>query len=481
MNVGGIDLDINNYTIKELINFFKLENNYSADDLDNKEGELISNILKVYNNNNNNDNDNDNNIEYRNEIISFIKTGKQVLASKLMISKNKEAERRYNRDQTPSSYKTQSSTPATLEESEDANITNKSNIPSNLPNKYNNVGKIINPASNHPALQRQSIPSNSINGYNVETNVSNYIYNTRFRDNYFGSSSSNCSFTLPNKIKNVIAISLAGIQIPNVSNTFSSVNETNQIYIYEETTGLNAIVSIPSGNYTITTFAPVLEKAINLQVIGSYPNRFTVTINDNLNTLNIINSTNTFRINILKKTSSIDALYDCAEFDYTHALNTNYDASDVKKKIKPSDYFTTMGYLMGFRQIEYIGSKSYTCEAPFDDSLQDYYYFELNDYNDYQYDTTYGILPTYVLSKNIIAVLPITTPKYISTFDNNSNEIYKTRNYNSPVDISKISIKILSPEGLLVDLHSIDYSFILQVTTIYDNMIPYKNKEVSII
>jgi hypothetical protein len=481
MSAGSIDLDINNYTIGELIGFFKLDNNYSFDDLDNKEGELISNILKVYN---------DTNIIYRNEIISFIKTGKQVLAGKILTnngmnkSKERERERINNRnttDQTPASFRTQSSTPATVDESEDANITNKMNITSHLPDKYNNVGKIINPTSNHPALQRHSIPSNSINGYNVETNVSNYIYNTRFRDNYFGSSSSNCSFTLPNKIKNVIAISLAGIQIPNVSNTFSSVNETNQIFIYEDITGLNAIVAIPSGNYTITTFAPVLEKAINQQVIGSHPNRFTVTVNNNLNTLNIVNSTNTFRINILKKTSSIDALYDCAEFDYTHSLNTNYDNSDVKKKIKPSDYFTTMGYLMGFRQIEYTGSKTYTCEAPFDDSLQDYYYFELNDYNDYQNESTYGVLPTYILSKNIIAVIPITSPKYISTFDNNSNDIYKTRNYNSPIDISKISIKILSPEGLLVDLHSVDFSFILQVTTIYDNMIPYKNKEVSVI
>jgi hypothetical protein len=368
-----------------------------------------------------------------------------------------------------------------MEESEDANITNRSNIPSNLPEKYNNVGKIINPASNHPALQRQSIPSASINGYNVSTNVSNYIYNTRFRDNYFRTTSSNCSFTLPNKIKNVIAISLAGIQIPNVSNTFSSVNETNQIYIYEDNTGLNAIVEIPSGNYTITTFAPVLEKAINEQVIGTDPNRFTVTINDNLNTFNITNRTNTFKINIIRKINSIDTLYDCAEFDYTHTLNTNYDNSDVKKKIKPSEYFTTMGYLMGFRQIEYIGSDTYTCEAPFEDTLQNYYYFELNDYNDYQNETTYGVLPTYILSKNIIAVLPITTPKYISTFDNNSNDIYKTRNYNSPVDISKISIKILDEEGLLVDLHSIDFAFILQVTTIYDNMIPYMKKEVSLI
>jgi hypothetical protein len=466
------DLDINNYTIGELIRFFKLDDHYSADDLDNKEGELINSILKVYK---------DTDVVYRNEIVQFIKTGKQILAGKTTTRKPTTSVNRANQNGLVTSFATHMSTPSTIDESLDADITNKSNIPSNLPHVFNNVGKIINPASNHPALQTQSIPSNSTNGYNVATNVSNYIFNTRFRDNYFRTSSANCSFTLPNKIKNVIAISLAGIQVPNVANTFSSSKETNQLYIYEDITGLNGIVVIPSGNYNIQTFAPVLEKAINEQIIGSSPNRFTVTINDNSNTLNITNSTNTFRINILKKTSSIDALYDCSEFDFTHSINANYDNSDIKKKIKPSDYFTTMGYLMGFRQIEYIGAKSYTCEAPFDDTLQDYYYFELNDFNDYQNETTYGVLPTYLLSKNIIAVLPITTPKYISSFDNNSNDIYKTRNYNSPVDIGKISIRMLNSEGIMLDLHSVDFSFVLQVTTIYDNMIPYKKNEVSII
>lgn len=467
--MNSFDLDINNYTIGELIQFFKLDDHYSADDLDNKEGELINSILKVYKNSD---------VVYRNEIVQFIKTGKQILVGKITTRKP------INRAKQPddlSSFANHISTPSTIDESIDADITNQSAIPSNLPHSFNNVGKIINPTSNHPALQTQSIPSNTVNGYNITTNVSNYIFNTRFRDNYFRTSSANCSFTLPNKIKNVIAISLAGIQVPNVANTFSNAKGTNQLYIYEDITGLNAIVSIPAGNYNIQTFAPALEKAINEQVIGSTPNRFTVTVNNNSNTLNITNSTNTFKINILKKSLSIDTLYDCSEFDFTHSINANYDKTDIKKKIKPSDYFTTMGYLMGFRQIEYIGAKSYTCEAPFDDTLQDYYYFELNDFNDYQNETTYGVLPTYLLSKNIIAVLPITTPKYISSFDNNSNDIYKTRNYNSPIDIGKISIRILDMDGIMADLHSIDFSFVLQVTTICDNMVPYKPNAVSVI
>ena len=200
--MNSFDLDINNYTIGELIQFFKLDDHYSAEDLDNKEGELINSILKVYKNSD---------VVYRNEIVQFIKTGKQILAGKTTTRK---PINRARQNDDLASFAKHISTPSTIDESIDADITNKSAIPSNLPHLFNNVGKIINPASNHPALQTQSIPSNTVNGYNITTNVSNYIFNTRFRDNYFRTSSANCSFTLPNKIKNVIARHLLPSQGP---------------------------------------------------------------------------------------------------------------------------------------------------------------------------------------------------------------------------------------------------------------------------
>jgi hypothetical protein len=469
----NIDLDINNYTIRELINFFKLEQQYTVDDLDNKEGELINNILNVYSNSD---------INYKKELIQFIKNGKQILYGtakqppKNNNSNNKNKNSENDKNDTVENHKINSSTPSTILESLDSNILNKSFFQSNLGKSYNNIGKIINPLSNHPSLQEQSIPSTSVNSYNIHKTTANYVFNTRFRDNYFGTVSSNCSFTMPATIKNVIAISVSAIQIPNVANTFSQINETNQIYIYEDTTGLNAIVEMPTGNYNISNFVLELEKAINIQVIGSYPNRFTVTINDQTNTINIINSTYTFRINVIKKISDPANIFQCS-FD-SYELNKNIDTVDDKKKIKPSDFFTTMGYLMGFRQIEYLGKSSYTTESPFDDSQYDYVYFELDDYTDYHNQTTYGILPTYILSKNIIAVLPITTPKFISSFDNNADFIYKAREYKGPIDLKKISIKMIDEQGGLADLRFIDFSFVLEVKTIYDNMIPFNTVDV---
>ena len=81
------------------------------------------------------------------------------------------------------------------------------------------------------------------------------------------------------------------------------------------------------------------------------------------------------------------------------------------KNLKPSDLYNTMVYLIGYRSVEYIGLQSYEAESIFVDTLQDYYYFVLNDYTDYQPQNTFGVLPTGFVGNNIIAILPIILKK----------------------------------------------------------------------
>jgi hypothetical protein len=133
-----------------------------------------------------------------------------------------------------------------------------------------------------------------------------------------------------------------------------------------------------------------------------------------------------------------------------------------------------MGYLIGFRQLEYKGALSYTSESMFNPvGNSDYVYFCMNDYAGSQYMQNYGVLPNGLIDENILALIPITTPKFTSTFADNADYIYKKRNYLGPVDIQKISIKILASNGSLANLYSNDFGFNLQVTTLYDNKIPY--------
>jgi hypothetical protein len=465
-----IDLDIKNYTPNDLITFFKLSpNNCSYNDVTTSADIMINNLLDS----------NTMTPENTNSILVFIRKAKNILKYSMIKNNNIENddiendEDHYN-SKNVDSYNINNSS---------NNITNNTNnilskqikeTNAGIINPYNNVGKILNPNStSHQSLQKASIPSNSVNPYTGSTIVANYIFNTQFRDNFFFTQSENCTFTLPVKIKNVIAISLSAVQIPNVILPFF-YNGTNSIYIYEEVTNIQGLVSIEPGYYTINTFPSILENAINQQLLGSTPNRFKVAINPYNYFTTISNTTYNFRMNLLRdKPSYLDN--PCSEYEYYD--NANIDDTVTKNNIntEASKFVTTMGYLIGYRNIEYVNSNSYTSESMFNNTTTDYIYFCMNEYSTgSQYIANYGVLPEAVINDNILALVPITSPKFTSTFDDNSDFIYKTRNYNGPIDIQKISIKILNAQGQLVYLHNFDYSFNLQITTIYDNLSPFQ-------
>jgi hypothetical protein len=122
-----------------------------------------------------------------------------------------------------------------------------------------------------------------------------------------------------------------------------------------------------------------------------------------------------------------------------------------------------------YRDIFYTGSQSYTSESVFDNVYSDYLYFALDDFTGSQTTSnTYGIVGENILAQGILGVIPINSASFAVTFDNNANYIYKKREYFGPVNISRISVKILNQKGNLVNLRETEFSFALQVKTIYN-------------
>jgi hypothetical protein len=439
---ASFDLDINNYSIVDLIGFFKLEPTYTSNELDNKEKEMSITILNTKENN-----------ENKYNLLNFVKNAKEILKNNL--------------------------NPEEIKDKEEKPLI-KQKLQGEKPLKANNVGRIINPISNHPSLQTQSIPFNSVNGYGYNTFVVNYVFNTLFRDDFFNTVSTGATFTLPLKLKNVISLSLSGLQFPNVMFTFSAVKGTNQIFIrYDSLPPIEKIIILPDGNYTKDTFPAALEKAINKQLFDIETEAdylILVRIDENTRYVTIESKEEIFEMRLI--TNQYGLYYEC-ETNFT--TNFKIGTEDPKQKITPETYTYTLGYQMGFRKLRYSGNSIYTSESHFDPTYSDYVYFLLNDYVGSQTSNVYGILPNSTLDKNILAVIPLTTPQNSNTFDNNANFIYKTRNYLGPVDIGKITIGLLNPLGGQLDLHFTDFAFTLQVQAIYDNNIPYQNNTVSII
>lgn len=452
----SFDLDINNYTTKDLLNFFKLTDNYSLDDLKEKEEKLASEILSV--------NNSKYNPKYKFDIINFIKLAKDLLISfKGDMETNKEIKKNIER------------------------FVNKDNDP--------NVGKIINPLSEHQSLQYSIIPKESINGYNYDVMTSVYVFNTAGRNDFYVTTASKSTYDLPVKWKSVISISLSAVTIPNVMYAFNFEEGTDQIYIEEDNTGISGIVTIPAGNYSPfdlqvagvfsilpeASFPEALTKAINDQ-LGTYSGvppvgRFTVTIDISNRKTTITNSTHTFTMIVTGKDVYNDpngvtpspTQASCLN-PFSNRIYINYGVNPPKRENIPVvDYVSTMGYLMGFRNIVYGGLKSYTSESIFSNTYSEYLYFCLDDYTGSQPLTnTYGLANGSMLKENILGVIPISSNLFLPTFDNGSNFIYKKREYFGPVDISRITIKLLNQKGNIVNLHQTNFNFTIQVKSIYN-------------
>ena len=429
---SNFDLDINNYNINDLLSFLKLTSDYDLNDIAKKTNEMINELLFS-----NNSSSSSNDKKYKTDIINFINSAKEVLMST------------YNDIQNEKEIKKARHFV-----------------------KDNNLGKIINPLSVHQALQSHSIPNTSAVPYKHNTIKSIYVFNTIARDNFFGSISVNCSFDLPIKLTNVISLTLSSIQIPNIMFAFEQKRANVTIYIFENNTGVGELITIPDGNYSrINTssgngevsMALTLETAINLvfNTYGAPPDRFHVLISDSTGRTTISNSSSNFSIKTILVTG---VNYFCSPF--THPVK---DSSDSKTGISPTKYIETLGYYLGFRDTSYSNSNSYTSEGVFNNKYSSYLYFALNDYTGSQAaSNTYALLQNSINADQILAVIPLNGPRFEFIFDDGANFIYKKREYFGPVDISKISIKLLNQVGELVNLLDGEYSFSLEIVTLYD-------------
>jgi hypothetical protein len=444
------DLEINNYTIGELIAFFKLKPNYTLADLDKNEREMSTSILT---------DSQARPAEYKYDVITFIKTAKNILVAKLGVTETTDLK-------APAAAPAASNGPIPSEP-----------VPTISP------GNIINPYSSRPVMQVQNIPVKSINPYNTNKIITNYVFNSLYRDDFFFSSGERCTYTLPKKLTNVTAISLSALQFPNTMFSFSAMRGTNQLYIFEyneidgsgnpildpdgNPLGSEAVVTVADGTYSTSNYPPVLERAINEQVVGIYYNpdpdglnRFRVSISPYTNFLTITNTTYNFLLNITLR----DNPPACRQMP-------KIGAEDPKYNISPQTLIDTMGYQIGYRQITYDGLSSYTTEAQFNPTYSQYIYFTLNDYVNNQSSNTYGILPGNILDANILGVIPVMGAPFANSFDNNANFINKVRQYNGPVNISKIQVQLLSPVGQVLNLHFAEFTFVLQVESLYDNSV----------
>jgi hypothetical protein len=270
---------------------------------------------------------------------------------------------------------------------------------------------------------------------------------TRFRENYYGTSSSNFHLDLPMRMTDVVSIQLTALEFPstfyNISKVFGSSHFS--ITIDEET----ITIVIPDGNYTPAGLTSFLNNYLASLTSDFQYICFTVDMDQTGNGSG-------------RMVAGIKSPH--APFDFS--LNFQQDKSGLDDRMTPLPL--KLGWKMGFRNGLYDNGSSYVSEGIIDLVGSRYMFLVVDDFNNSVSDGFYAAFTSSILNKNILARISLQGSVFSYLSQNNLSLITYPRQYFGPVDLQKLQIQLLDEYGRIIDLNNMDYSLCLTMQSVYD-------------
>ncbi len=414
----NFDLNIKNYKKDELIDMFDLPANYDDSLVNAKETQLRDSILG--------------NIAVKEDVkaktIFFLTEAKRILLGDVY-EKVEKAENRVE-DYFNSIYDLK---PTEIENKDEHMVQVRKSRPylSSSPSEF--FPGVINPIKRR--ISRQNL--------NIDT---------RFRDNYYGSPSSNFNVVLPLVINKVLTMQLQAIELPL---TFYNISKQSGNNFFTLTVDGNAqVVTIPSGNYTYTGIVNLLNTTMgNIATNTGIPNFAFIVFGINVNNNN--GSGEMF--------VGIDST---APLGITFSLN--FQANRFGEYDSSTPLPLKLGWTLGFRNGIYENNDSYVSEGIVDLLGPRYIYLVVDDFNNNVNNSFYSAFNSSILNKNILARISLQANTYNIFTQNNLNIVTNPRQYFGPVKIQNLNIQLLDEYGRVIDLNNMDYSFSLTFQTVYD-------------
>jgi len=318
--------------------------------------------------------------------------------------------------------------------------------------------------------------------------------NTKYRNNYYGTKSSDFLFTIPNPVKNVTALKISNAELQNTYYTVSNYLKTNIFYVHlNKLSGAPTLpdagmykIEIPEGNYTSLEAVA----AIN----GGGGSGF------GLNTAKLYSNLAT----VVNLTSIISASYDTKTKKIVFSLlDTNYtfDLDFVLHGVSERDIAENLGWILGYHKPYYsfdsklIDGKQYDAmykqvqldtlngisitvagfqpESPSDFTGTKFFLIEVDDFNNnsiqsFYYPSTFNSMKL----KDLLGKIPNNVLATI-LFEDSFGPTNPTRYYQGPVNIEKLHIRLLDEHGVVVDLNNVDFTltFELEVLNVHYEML----------
>jgi hypothetical protein len=280
---------------------------------------------------------------------------------------------------------------------------------------------------------------------------------------------------LPSEIKNVTAMRLVSIEIPNSWYLISNLKKNNVFEIVfnipqnknnepsannQPSAKCGYVIEIPDGNYDSETLQDYLNSTYFYQ--SSSSSEYNKTYLKNIK----------FSINPYNFKSTFELI---SQPDTNAYINENDNNDDISFSIKFSqsinqNIMNTFGWIIGFRMGNYINIyENITSEGLFDAGGDRYIYVCINDF---QYNTNPLNIVCFdksIFNEDVIAKIPMVNGKLSLIINDNNNALSKVRKYNGPINLSRLQIKIVDHFGTIIDLNNMDFSMTLELQLLYEN------------
>ena len=409
----NFDLNIDNYTRDELIQMFELPKNFDRNIVDIKESKLREGIT----------NNTHINKDTQMKTLNFIAKAKNIILNEQQPqnqSFQKKIEDFYN-----SSYELKTTQ---IEDKDEHMVQVRQEKPylSSFPSEF--FPGIINP------LKKRTIKKN----LNIDT---------RFRENYYSSTSTNFNLNLPININNIVQMQLSAIELPTTYYVISKQYGNN--FFSLSVNGSTTVVTISSGNYDQITIMTAINN--QLALLGAPYNLIAFV----LNLTNGITGSGQVMVGEITA-GTVTSI----ELDF----QTDKNGIDDRGTPLP----LKLGWLLGFRSGNYANNLNYVSEGILDVSGPKYLYLVLDDYNNNVNNNFYSAFNSSILNKNILARISLQANPFNTLQQNNLNIVTTPRDYFGPINLQIMNVQLLDEYGRILDINNMDFSFCITLTTVYD-------------
>jgi len=478
--MNGFDLNINNYSVTELEELLTLDKNYNLDEIKYKKDSICMKIAD----------DGTISFDMKAKLETFCEKASVIL--KDIVNKNKNGGNGGNNNDSGADDGYGFGGYVKKDKFSDLKMEMMKNT--------NNL-IIADPISAHNIeIDRTITPGQNISTYGTQRGVINPVLtntflkgvniDTRFRENYYSTKSTNIIVTLPFRLERVISYRVVGITLPlsyyNISQSYgNNIIQINIISNVSGTVGVSYNLILPDGCYNttqnISIYSSSLEQVIN-NLLTNDPN----SPNNNpacagLNLKYTIDRTSGRSVFAQDATIAGTIAYN---FEIIMNVGLNVQTGGVE-----DDYsrvlMLKLGWMLGFRLAQYTSSNSSppTSDTNFGSIISEgicftknplYGFLAIDDFNKNSNDYYMSVFSNSISVPNIISKVNLTAfSEGIGEFqaaqgESSSNAINREKRYYGPVNIQRLKITLYDDFGRILDLNNMDWNLELAFECVYN-------------